>query len=369
MAHFIGSKGQAGLFEKIINLIPPHLVYIEAFGGLATIARRKKPAAESYVIDRQRNPKLVLPPHVQFVRGCGIEFLKTREWSGREFVYCDPPYLLSTIKYARYYPDDLPPEKHEELLHVCLGIPAKVMISGYPHPLYDELLKGWNCERVKVFTRHHQERTECLWTNYPRPVYLHEYTYAGDNWRKRQDLKRKVRSWCGKFQKMEPIERAAIFAALADLSDVGPGSQGESAAGRRRAAADSPSPAAHGGSAATGGEAIPGMTEVAFTVGEDLRGENAVARSGKLTFTQTRCGTGVTVFRGTERWLDLSGPKAHVAKAVEALEQGELPDEAFQQRHMTEVFLYPASSRHGESAATAGSGHKVPRELPGVRAT
>lgn len=43
--------GKNSVYQKIINLIPPHRVYIEPFMGSAAIARNKRPAQENYLID------------------------------------------------------------------------------------------------------------------------------------------------------------------------------------------------------------------------------------------------------------------------------------------------------------------------------
>lgn len=41
---YLGGKSQAGTYQRIINLIPPHDVYIEPFLGGGAIARLKRPA-------------------------------------------------------------------------------------------------------------------------------------------------------------------------------------------------------------------------------------------------------------------------------------------------------------------------------------
>lgn len=214
---FVGGKGQAGLFQRIINEIPKHLVFIEPFAGLATISRRKRAAATSIAVDKTRHPRLVLPPWVKFVRGCGVDFLKNYPWTGAEVVYCDPPYLLSTRRYRVYYPHEWAAEFHAYFLEVAIGIPSKVIISGYRSELYDEKLKNWRRVEIVVQTRHHENRTECLWMNFPAPTELHEYTVAGSDKRERLRIKRKIARWVAKFSAEPPIERAALYAALTDV--------------------------------------------------------------------------------------------------------------------------------------------------------
>ena len=46
-----GGKGGAGVYQTIINLIPPHKTYIETHLGGGAIMRHKKPAAYNIGID------------------------------------------------------------------------------------------------------------------------------------------------------------------------------------------------------------------------------------------------------------------------------------------------------------------------------
>lgn len=218
---FIGSKSQNGLFQAIINLIPPHEVFIEPFAGLAAITRKKKPAAETVVVDKQRNPELVLPAGVRFVRGCGIAFLENYRWTGREVVYCDVPYLLSTRGNRVYYPDEFTTEDHVRFLAVIVRLRCRVLVSGYHSTLYDDALTGWGLQEVSVMTRGRTRRTECLWFNYPRPTVLHEYSAVGDGFTRRQAIKRKAHRWAERLRRQGPLERAAIFSALVDVMGAG----------------------------------------------------------------------------------------------------------------------------------------------------
>lgn len=218
---FVGSKSQNGLFQAIINLIPPHEIFIEPFAGLAAITRKKKPAAETIVVDKQRNPGLTLPDGVRFVRGCGIDFLEKYQWTGREVVYCDVPYLLSTRGNRVYYADEFTTPDHVRFLAVAVRIPARVLISGYHSTLYDDALTGWGLHEVTVFTRQHNRRTECLWFNYARPTVLHEYSAVGDGFTRRQAIKRKAIRWAERLKRQDPLTRSAIFSAMVDVMGAG----------------------------------------------------------------------------------------------------------------------------------------------------
>ena len=58
------------------------------------------------------------------------------------FMYIDPPYLLST-RTGKQYKHEMTDKDHMEFLDTLLNSKAKIMLSGYRHPLYDEKLKEW----------------------------------------------------------------------------------------------------------------------------------------------------------------------------------------------------------------------------------
>lgn len=59
--------------------------------------------------------------------------------------YLDPPYVHATRHTtAEYGEQEMHDEKHVELLDLLLTLKGKVMLSGYPSPLYDEKLAHWH---------------------------------------------------------------------------------------------------------------------------------------------------------------------------------------------------------------------------------
>ncbi len=60
---YSGGKGQAGTYQKIINQMPPHKTYVEAFAGGASVLLWKRPAETNFAIDLDYEPlsRLNLP--------------------------------------------------------------------------------------------------------------------------------------------------------------------------------------------------------------------------------------------------------------------------------------------------------------------
>lgn len=79
--------------------------------------------------------------------------------------YVDPPYLPETRDRGQDYAHEMTPEDHEALLSFLMGLQGKVVLSGYPSPLYDDALSGWRKVDRLALADGARERTEVLWIN------------------------------------------------------------------------------------------------------------------------------------------------------------------------------------------------------------
>jgi DNA adenine methylase len=79
--------------------------------------------------------------------------------------YVDPPYLAETRDSGADYRHEMATEDHVELLTALRGLVGMVVLSGYPAPLYDNMLPGWQRIERKSFADGARERTEVLWIN------------------------------------------------------------------------------------------------------------------------------------------------------------------------------------------------------------
>lgn len=216
-----GGKGGSGVYQTIINLMPPHDVYIESHLGGGAIMRHKRLALINIGIEIDKDICIQWQKHSNppiIINGDASSFLSTfikrKFFTGREMVYCDPPYLMETRKSGKLYSYEYTTADHVRLLEVLAKLPCMVMISGYWSELYADKLRNWNCHRYEAVTRGGSMATEYLWFNYPYPKNLHDYRYIGQTFRERERIKRKRNRIFNKLCKLPDIERNALFEKL-----------------------------------------------------------------------------------------------------------------------------------------------------------
>jgi len=215
--YYPGGKGQ--FYQKFINLMPLHEVYIESHLGGGAVLLKKRPAKKNIGIEIDPNVikrwSTTPAKNLELIHGDAVEYLKRYHFTGKELVYCDPPYLRETRKkYYPLYKYEYTNEQHVELLELIKSLPCMVMISGYESTLYKQYLKGWHTYCFQAFANHHMA-TEWIWMNYPiPPVELHDYRYLGDNFRERERIKLRSKYWLTRLKKMPVLERNALFSDI-----------------------------------------------------------------------------------------------------------------------------------------------------------
>ena len=221
---YLGSKAASGAYQAIIANMPPHDTYIETHLGSGAIMRKKPKASTSIGIDIDPsaidNFICTAGEHVaQVAEFDALTFLKRFDFSlsGRTLVYCDPPYLWSTRSSRAKYDFEYDDEDHKDLiaqLKVISEIGVKVMISGYPSDLYNNLLTkpNWHSIEFQVMTRG-GPRTEKLWMNFV-PNSYHWCEFAGKNFTDRQRIKRKAERWAKKYKALPNHEKTAVLSAI-----------------------------------------------------------------------------------------------------------------------------------------------------------
>ncbi len=264
-----GGKGGPGVFQRLINFMPPHEVYIEPFLGGGAVFRSKRPAVLNIGLDlnpdviagwraavdglrdgwrRRASPesaveacsnataggersrtaaagsgnvvsgdgrRLLDGARVEFHCADAVEFLRTYRYRGAELVYCDPPYLLSTRGRRLYGDYEMSDAQHRALLSVVLRLPCAVMVSGYPSAMYGRRLAKWHMFTFQAMTRGGRPATENVWCNFTPPVELHDYSWLGENYRERERIGRMRRRWLARLARMPRLQRLALQSAIA----------------------------------------------------------------------------------------------------------------------------------------------------------
>lgn len=207
-----GGKGKT--YQHLVNLMPPHIVYIETHLGGGAVMRHKRPAAHNIGIDLDERVidawKAMENSSVELVHGKAEDFLRRYSFTGSELVYCDPPYHPATRRQQRVYRHDYSERDHVELLELLVTLPCRVLLSGYAHPMYDAMLTGWNRRQFMAATQN-GTREETLWFNFEPPTKLHDARYLGSSFRERQSRKRRLQRLQMKVKSMEPTERNAFM--------------------------------------------------------------------------------------------------------------------------------------------------------------
>lgn len=216
-----GAKSQAGVWQRIIGQMPPHSVYVETCAGSAEIFFRKERAANSILIDaspvvaRKLHAKVGDDAGVKVLHGDALkELANLSAWLPPDaVVYCDPPYMLATRQGRLYYDYEMSDQQHATLLALLQGMKCRVLLSAYPHPLYSSQLQGWRCLDYDTMTRGGKRR-ECLWCNFPEPSSLHDWRFAGFNYRQRFGMKRFVARWLARIEAMPPRRAGYVWHEL-----------------------------------------------------------------------------------------------------------------------------------------------------------
>jgi DNA adenine methylase len=230
-----GGKSGAGVYQQIINLIPPIKRYYELCVGNGGVFRRLQLPVFTVINDIDKavcdSWKKTLCKEISVAATIGkkgdngvfitnsdaAKFLQWMPYSHNNpgtFVYIDPPYLFSTRKTDRpRYQFEQTDEWHSTLLNECITANCSVMISHYECDMYNDILKGWNKHSFNARTRK-STVVETVYYNYPKPTLLQDYRYIGDDYREREEIKRKVKRYLAKLERLPEKQRIAILSAV-----------------------------------------------------------------------------------------------------------------------------------------------------------
>ena len=69
------------------------------------------------------------------------------------------------------YQHEMTDERHRQLLELVRSCKGKIVLSGYPSELYDQVLHDWRCEERQIDNKAQKgktkrEMTERVWMNF-----------------------------------------------------------------------------------------------------------------------------------------------------------------------------------------------------------
>lgn len=229
--NYPGSKNGSGVKEWIINNIPEYEIFLELFGGSAIITRtlsQMVPEAtyDVYEADEGTYNQLVeVKAREKAAYGIilydGVNLLKSWTETNRKtlpFIYADPPYIKEARRGGRdLYNYEWTIDQHLEFLNFAIQYKGMMMISGYDHHIYNDVLSGWPTKTFRTMTRS-GIAYEKIWMNYePENYPLATTEFLGKNFTDRQRIKRKVQGYETRLRQMPLHERQAILTRLKNV--------------------------------------------------------------------------------------------------------------------------------------------------------
>jgi DNA adenine methylase len=122
------------------------------------------PSALLQVVDRMRGVIVENKPAVDVIQ---------KHDGAETLFYVDPPYVHDTRSSKRSsetlhhrYAHEMTDDEHAEMLAVLTNVKGKVVLSGYPHPIYEGALSDWHRVTCEALADGARKRTEVLWMNF-----------------------------------------------------------------------------------------------------------------------------------------------------------------------------------------------------------
>ena len=231
-ASYFGGKSGAGVYQTLINQIPPHDRLIVPFAGRCGVTRHLRLPEIVNLYDKDidvvrwwQNRSLSNRDCLFRVDcRCGLSAIRGIEFRATcpTFIYCDPPYPLETRKSGPRYRYEFSERDHTVLLQLLTALNVlpsdrrpMMMVSSYWSEQYAKALSDWRHFSFRAQTRR-GVATEHVWCNYDEPHQLQDYRYLGRNKRERFKLERRRRNLIGKLTRMPELERNALLSAMMD---------------------------------------------------------------------------------------------------------------------------------------------------------
>ena len=152
----IGGRGDA--FSYTLHRVRRGMA--DVVSGYLSMIDEQLPA----IIERLRTVQIVNRPAVDVIKA----------WdSPTTLCYCDPPYVFETRheNSRDVYGHEMTDADHRELADTLKACESKVILSGYPSPIYEELYAGWRTVTFDLANhaaggKEKARKQEVLWMNW-----------------------------------------------------------------------------------------------------------------------------------------------------------------------------------------------------------
>lgn len=228
-----GGKSGESVYQAIINQIPPIKVMVSLFAGNGGVERRLDMKGGLLILndlDKEVYRRYVaiqtaLPPTVQMVaynyNGLTMmeHYTTIRNRRARQtLLFADPPYLFDSRSSQRdIYNHEWDYDTHANFLKLALKASDrgyKVAITHPSHLLYENRIGHWRKVDFESVTRAGKKFRDTLWLNYDCPMELQDYSYLGDDYRDRENIKRLVRRNIKRIMTMPVLQRNKLLYEL-----------------------------------------------------------------------------------------------------------------------------------------------------------
>lgn len=230
-------KSTDGVYQHLINRIPPHTIYIELCVGQATINRAKRPAMLNLLVDVDpqinrlyQNANIPKEMRIQGYRADCVAWLKHTypkipvdpQFPCPEeniFIFIDPPTDKDVHRKKNSNRHLMPLDSITELCRILVGIKCKVMLTTFVGSIYDGVFeneKGWHRELFTGYSANPDGSDEVILTNYVPDEDLHDYSFCGTTPDERARIRKQNESLVAVLKPMSLLERRAFFQLCLD---------------------------------------------------------------------------------------------------------------------------------------------------------
>lgn len=216
-----GQKKINGVYQAIINLIPPVTDFYELFAGSAQLSKILLSINPELKIHLNDLSTAVIDKYSFASAICTTQNAMdiidnlSYERSDNKIIFLDPPYLHSTRpNNTNLYEFEMSDEDHFKLFMSITAAKTKIILIHPVCEFYDRLIGlGWSYRDIKI--RYNKKTSiERIYINYGLPTKLLTYRFLGKNFTDRQRILRKCERFSQKLLLLPEIERNCIISYI-----------------------------------------------------------------------------------------------------------------------------------------------------------